>query len=103
MEEDIISEIAAAEAKGAQKKADAAQRAAALLSEAEKDAAERGRLSELDCAMLRAEKTKEAEGKAEREYSDAIASCRASSKKYADDCVAHADVYVAEIVGRLVK
>lgn len=103
MEEDILNEIAAAEARGVQMKEDASRRGAAILAEAEREAAERGRLAVLDCAMLRAEKLKEAEETAERGYRDSLAACRTSSAKYADEHIAHADVYVAEIVGRLMK
>ena len=103
MEEGILSEIAEAEAEGARKKAEAAERAAALLAEADRDAAERTRLSELDCAILRAEGLKRAEQEAQREYDRAIAACRETSRKYAESSLEDADVYVAEIVGRLLK
>lgn len=103
MEENILNEIAEAEAQAAARKADAQARAAEIVGEAEKSASERQRLAELECAMRRAEGLKKAEQDAEAAYERALADRRRDSVRYAEERLAQAEPFVAEIVRRILK
>ena len=103
MEENIIGEIAKAEEEAAKRKSAGMERAAALLSEAEKSASELLKAAETDCAMLRADGIRKAEAEASAEYDRTVALAARNAKEYADGLLAHTDVAVAEIVGRLTK
>lgn len=103
MEENIIEQIAQAEAEAERKKSEASESAALLLAEAERAASAVLRAAETDCAIMRAEGVAKAEREAEESYGRALAAARKEAREYADGVLGRADVYVAEIVGRVVK
>lgn len=103
MEESIIAMIAEAEQEAAARKAQAQEQAAEMVTKAEARAAEIAKTSEADCKVYREEKIKEAEITAASAYQATLEESRKSASEYADSVLAHADAYVAEIVGRLTK
>lgn len=103
MENTIIGEIAKAEEEGAKRKAESEERARALLSEAEDRASGILKKAETDCAILRANGVQEAETQASAAYERTLSLAAKEAKEYADGILARTEVYVAEIVGRIVK
>lgn len=103
MEENIIGEIAKAEEEAVERRSAGEERAAALLAEAAKRAGEIVRAAETDCAVLRADGIRRAEAEASAAYERTLGLAETEAKEYADGVLAHTDVYVAEIVGRIAK
>lgn len=103
MEENIVSLVAEAERQAAEIKAKAEERAQEISAQAEKSALAARRESEEACAALRREGLERAEREAEEMYKARISEGRAAAKKYTDGLTKHTDVYVTEIVGRIVK
>ena len=103
MENTIIGEIAKAEEEGAKRKEESEARARVLLAEAEDRASEILKNAETDCAILRVNGIKEAEVAADAAYNRTLSLAAKEAKEYADGILERTDVYVAEIVGRIVK
>ncbi len=103
MEETIIGEIAKAEEEGAKRKSESEERARILLAEAERQSSEIVKAAETECAILRANGLRAAETEAQGAYERALSLAEREAREYADALLGHTDVYVAEIVGRIVK
>lgn len=103
MEENLIGKIAQAEQAAAELKAEAQKKAEKILAEAQKKAAAAVKKSEADCAALLELAQKDAQMKVEADYQKSIEEAKREAKEYADSLLAHTDVFVTEILGRLVK
>lgn len=103
MEESILKSISEAENRAAQIKAQAQARAAEILATADKKAAEIAKNCEAECSEFTVTGLKSAEEQAQVDYLRSIETAREEAKKYADGLLENTEVYVSEVVGRLVK
>ncbi len=101
--EDIVQAIVEAEREAAAQKARAQTRAAEIVADADRRAADIVRASEEACKQLREEIVARAEEQAEAEYDAAIRVSRAEAEQYANEALEFSEVHVCNIVGRLTK
>ena len=101
--ENMIQAITEAEEKAAAIKAEALARAEAILSEAERKAAETEKSARDVCKAFRATQTKLAAQKADEQYSADVAKVTAEAKANSEKIMQNVDSTVTKIVGRIIS
>ena len=99
----IIESINEAEAKAAEIKAEALDKATKIAENAEERSAEIAKLSEAECKVYREKSIKTAEEEAEQKYVSDITVKRAESAQYAADRLKDTDKIVNDIVRRITR
>lgn len=101
--QEIIELINEAEAKAAEIKADALNKAAQIADAAEQRAADIEKLAEADGKALREKTLKNAVEEAQRRYDEEITVNRAKASKYCSDRLKETDKIVSDIVRRITR
>ena len=101
--ENMIQAITEAEEKAAAIKAEALARAEAILSEAERKAAETEKSARDVCKAFRATQMKLAAQKADEQYSADVAKVTAEAKANSEKIMQNVDSTVTKIVGRIIS
>lgn len=99
--DEIIKSITETEAKAAEMKAEALQKAERIVAEAEARADEIARKCDTDCKLFRENQLKKAEKDAAEYYKKALSDKRTAAKLYADSLINKTDGAVKEIVRRI--
>jgi len=103
MTEEIIKEIKEAEEKASALKIEAQKKAEEIVREAEGNATQKELSSVEVCKAYANSQMKNAQTEADNAYADALASAQAEAKTYAKDILKNADVFVSEIVRRVLS
>ena len=98
---EVLKSITEAEAKAAEIKAEALEKASVISANAEIKAEEIAKKCETDCKLYRETQIKKAEKDAEANYQNAIADKKTQAKTYADGVLKGAEAEVDEIVRRI--
>ncbi len=101
--ENMIQAITEAEEKAAAIKAEAMQRAEAIIAEAERKAADTEKSARDVCKAFRATQTKLAVQKADEQYAADVAKVSAEAKANSEKIMKNVNSTVAKIVGRIVS
>lgn len=101
--QEIIEIIREAEAKAAEIKANALEKAAAIVAAADGRASDIERLAEAECKALREKALKEATEEAQRRYDEQITVRRAQASKYCADRLKDSDKIVNDVVRRITR
>ncbi len=101
--QEIIQLITEAEQKASQIKAEALEKAGAIVSGAENRASEIEKLAEAECKAMREKILKEAAEEAQKRYDDEITVNRAKASKYCADRLRDTDKTVNDILRRITR
>ena len=103
MTEEMMQAIAEAEAKAADMKNAALEKAAAIVKEAEETAAKMKKSSAEVCKAYRETQLKEAEREAQKNYEASLEKTRTAARANGDRILANAEVPASVIVGRILN
>lgn len=101
MTEEIIRSITEAETQAEQMKAEALEKAAAIVADAELRAERKERSAAEVCKAYRETQIKNAAADAETEYRAALAAEKQAATDYCSRVLEGADAFIGEIVGRI--
>ena len=101
--QEIIEKICEAEAKAAEIKGQAIEKAGEIASDSEERAADIEKLAEADAKALRESSLREAAEEAQKRYDNEITVNRAKASKYCADRLKDTDKIVSDIVRRITR
>ncbi len=100
---EILKSISEAEAKAAEIKAQALEKASLIAGAAEERSVEIAGLCEAECKVYREKAVREAELEAQKRYENEITVKRAEASRYAEEKLKNTDGTVNEIVRRVTR